>query len=111
MTKVNSTAPVSQTGQTRVVRKISIPLIVVQQLVISTHKEAPLQFNFPACIPFPKSSRTQGAQSPMPNLRLGALHIKRLGTGQRAIRPMSFTWTVPAGLPKKAIRRYRATDD
>jgi hypothetical protein len=47
----------------------------------------------------------------MPNLRVGALHIKRLGAGQRAVRPMGFTWTVPAGLPKKAIRRYRAMDD
>lgn len=54
MTKVNTTAPVSQTGQTSVARKISIPLIVMQQLTISTHKEAPLKFNFPACIPVPK---------------------------------------------------------
>lgn len=111
-TEVNNTAPVSQTGQTKVVRKISIPLIVMQQHTTNTHKEALFTFNFPTCIPVPNNNRTPGAHFPDANLRVGALHIKhRWADRPMSVRPVGRTRTAPSGLPKKAICRYRARND
>ena len=111
MTKVNSTAPVSQTGQTRVARKVSIPLIVMQQLTISTHKEAPLKFNFSACIPVPKNSRTPSAHFPDPNLQVGALHIKHPDGWAGSRSSDEARVDGPGRLPEKAVERYCAADD
>jgi hypothetical protein len=85
--------------------------MVMQQLAISTHKEAPLKFNFPVCIPVPNKAVRRAHISPTPICGLVHCTSSARTADRMAICQMTRMCAIPAGLPEKAGSRYYAAND